>query len=521
MNFKISISKSLFFSGIFTLVLLAQSGCGQKQAPSSTGSAATPKTEVVVDNVGQEDIQLYMYVHGCTVPYKSVDIRVRVAGYLEQLFFSSGAIVKQGERLALIEQDQYQVAFDAAKAELALNEAKAALAKSNLDRAKQLVETKTISTEEFQSRQAEFQTAQASVELAKTSVRRAELDLQYTDLKAPISGKTTKNLVDIGNYISPTGNQSVLLSIAQMEPIYVDFFISDRQFIDLKERMGFREKFDEAIKNLAETETDKTENSENSENSKNKEPEIQSPQNSETRSTYSGTIDVALSTGADVLSADFSHKGKITALVDNQITYGTGQITLRGELPNPLLNINERDDYMIYPGQICRVRIPYEKVKNAVLIREKAIQTDLDTKYVLLVSKGMFTPTDRFNQPLKDKEGKPIPAYETDIVKRRDIKIGELLDSQMRIVLEGLEPGETYIVEGLQRARIGMEVAPITLEEYSKRRNAEAGIIINKNGNDTATNGNNDKKEEPETNESPKEESVTEPKTESETETQP
>lgn len=484
----LKITKTLLLSVFFTLVLFAQSGCGQKQAQNSAGSAGTPKTEVVTDKVGQEDVQLYMYVEGRTVPYQLVDIRVRVAGYLEQWFFVSGAIVKEGERLALIEQDQFQVALDAAKAELALNEAKAALAKSNLDRAKQLVESKTFSIEEFQSRQAEFQTAQASVELAKTSVRRAELDLQYTDLKAPITGKGSKTQVDIGNYVSPTGAQSVLMSIAQLDPIYVDFFISDRQFIDLKERLGFREKFNETLKFSTENETENGINK--IENSKNQEPENQEPQNGDIGSIDRGIFEVALSTGADVLSADFSLKGKIVAVVDNQITLETGQITLRGELRNPLLHINNRDDYMIYPGQICRVRIPYEKVKNAVLIREEAIQTDLDTKYILTVSKGIFTPTDRFNQPLKDKNGNPVPAYETDIVKRRDIKIGRLLDSQMRIVLEGISPGETYIVKGLQRARIGMEVAPITLEEYNQRRSEESGTITNGTiTNGTITNG--------------------------------
>ncbi|MDR0704656.1 MAG: efflux RND transporter periplasmic adaptor subunit [Planctomycetaceae bacterium] len=525
MNFNIS--KSLFFSGIFTFTLtfalLAQSGCGQKQATSSAASAATPQTEVVVDNVGQDDVQLYMYVPGQTVPYQLVDIRVRVAGYLEQLFFESGAIVKKGDRLALIEQDQYQVALDAARAELAVSEAKAALAKSNLDRGKQLVESKTITIEEFQSRQAEFQTAQASVELAKTSVRRADLDLQYTDLRSPLSGKGSKKLVDVGNYVSPSGSQSVLMSIAQLDPLYVDFAISDVQFIDLKERLGFREKFDESLKisagsEIDETETDKieTENkTAETEKSENNEPENQTSQNDDI-GNIGGTFEVAMSTGIDVMSADFAFKGKIIAVLDNQISYETGQITLRGELRNPLFRINNRDDYMLYPGQVCRVRIPHEKIKNAILIREEAIQTDLDTKYVLTVSKGMFTPTDRFNQPLKDKNGKPIPAYETDIVKRRDIKIGQLLDSQMRIVLDGLNAGETYIVKGLQRARIGMEVAAITLEEYNKRRSEEAGTSTN--GNGTA-----DKKEIeiPETTESPKDESVTEPKTESEPEIQP
>ncbi|MDR1142435.1 MAG: efflux RND transporter periplasmic adaptor subunit [Planctomycetaceae bacterium] len=512
MNIRISISKSLFFSGIFTLILFAQSGCGQKQAQNSADSAKSSKTEVIVDKVGQEDVQLYMYVVGRTAPYKSVDIRARVAGYLEQLFFESGAIVKQGDRLALIEQDQYLVALDAAKAELAVNEAKAALAKSNLDRGKKLVDSSTITMEEFQSRQAEFQTAQASVELAKTSVRRAELDLQYTDLKAPISGKTTKNLVDVGNFISPTGNQSVLLSIAQMNPIYVDFFISDQQFIDLKERMGYSEKFNEAIDSI----NQKNEKNKTNETESNafKTPENQSQVTNDAGSVDRGTFDVALSTGVDVLSADFSLKGKIVALADNRITYETGQITLRGEVQNPLLHINDRDDYMIYPGQICRVRIPYEKVKNAVLIREKAIQTDLDTKYVLIVEKGMFTPTDLFNQPIKGKDGKPVPAYETEMVKRRDIKIGRLLDTQMRIVLEGLKPDETYIVEGLQRARVGMEVAPTTLEDDNKRRAAKShGIVTNgTTPNETKTTA--VENEKPETTESPKEESVTEPKPE-------
>ncbi|MDR3197366.1 MAG: efflux RND transporter periplasmic adaptor subunit [Planctomycetaceae bacterium] len=528
---KIGISKSLFFSGIFTLILFAQTGCGQKQTQNSAGPAEIPKTEVVVDKVGQDDVQLYMYVEGRTVPYKLVDIRVRVAGYLEQLFFKSGAIINKGDRLALIEQDQFQVALDAAKAELAVTEAKAALAKSNLDRGKQLVDSRTISIEEFQSRQAEFQTAQASVELAKTSVRRAELDLQYTDLRAPITGKGTKNLVDVGNYVSPTGNQSVLMSIAQLDPIYVDFFISDRQFIEMKERLGFREKFNEALKISAETEIDKTENSENKEPQNqlpgNQSTNSQSPQNSDTGNGYQGIFDVALSTGTDVLAADFALQGKIVALVDNRITYETGQITLRGELRNPLLHLNDlngRDDYMIYPGQICRVRIPYEKVKNAVLIREKAIQTDLDTKYVLLVERGMYTPKDRFGQQLKDKKGDPIPAYETYLVKRRDIKIGQLLDSQMRIVLDGLNSGETYIVEGLQRAKVGSEVAPITLEEYNQRRLADAGIVTNgtvANGvipDKTATGV--AEKEEPETtvkqteipNESPQTDTVSESK---------
>jgi multidrug efflux system membrane fusion protein len=133
----------------------------------------------------------------------------------------------------------------------------------------------------------------------------------------------------------------------------------------------------------------------------------------------------------------------------------------------------EAEDYRIYPGQVCRVRIPKETVKDAVLIREGAILTDLDTKYVLVVTRRMYHPKDATGKPKLDENKKEIPPYETDVVERRDIKMGGLLDTQMRIVLSGLKPGETYIVHGVQRVRIGSEVQPTTLEEYESRRDGE------------------------------------------------
>jgi len=258
--------------------------------------------------------------------------------------------------------------------------------------------------------------------------------------------------VDIGNYVSPTGVHSVLLAVAQFDPMYVEFKISDRQFSDLKDRVGFREAFDRAVNP-----------SENDDDDSQDQP-----------LAITGTpVDISLMTGVNVLDFNFNVPGKIIASVDNRIDFATGQITLRAEIQNPLLRTQNARDYMIYPFQICRVRIPYELVKDAVLIREEAILTDLDTKYVLVVAKGMFQPRDAFGKPLVGADKKEIPPYEADIIARRDIKIGRLLDSQMRIVLDGVKPGETYIVQGVQRVRIGMEVTPTTLENYRLRRAAE------------------------------------------------
>jgi multidrug efflux system membrane fusion protein len=438
----------------FLCILLLFAGCSSGGGSGPQGAGEVPKTEVVTDAVSQEDVQLYIYGDGMTRAYNSVDIRARVAGYLEKKLFSSGDLVKEGEQLAVIEQTQYEIALDGAKAELANNNARLDLAEANLKRTQVLHEQKAVSTEELQSQKAERDMAAATVEIAKNAVRSAELNLQYTDIRSPITGKAARWLLDEGNYVSPSG-QSVLISVAQLDPIYVDFKLSDRQFLDLKDRIGFRQAFDAATG--AENTTA---------------PPVD--QSVHPLTLTGGPIEVSMMTGVNVLDFDFTIKGKVIALIDNQIDSSTGQVTFRAQLNNPLLDISGSKEYMLYPDQICRIRIPYERVKGAVLIREEAVLTDLDTKYILLVKKGMYQPTDRFGAPLLGKGGKPVPGYETEMVERRDIKIGRLLDSQMRMVESGLNPGEQYIVKGVQRVRIGMEVQPITLAEYNKRRAEEA-----------------------------------------------
>ncbi len=450
----INFRKAFCLLGIAFIFTSALVGCGRKQLGGSGGDA-TPKPQVIVDTVKSEDVQLYMYVTGQFQPYKEVDVRVRVAGYLEELFFTSGGIIKEGAPLALIEPDQYKVALEAAKAQLEVGIAQVKLAKANLDRAAQLVQSKTISEQDYESARAEYEVAVATVKLQESSVDKAELDLGYTDIKSPITGKMTKNLVDVGNYISPGTASATLLNIAQMDPIFVDFEISDRQFADLKTRMGYRDSFEQALKNL-----DKP---------------ADTPQAASDNASGAdlGRIDVSTTTASDVLAADYSLSGKIVTLADNKVNYDSGQITLRGEVRNPLLNVNGREEYLLYAGQICRVRIPHELVKDAVLVHEEAILTDLDTKYVLVVAKEMYSPKDPFGRPVVDpKTGQPIPATEELVIQRRDITLGKLLDTQQRIVVKGLQKGETYVVKGVQRARIGSPVETVTQEDFEKQRAA-------------------------------------------------
>ncbi len=168
MNIKIlKIFCQLGFTVIVSAILV---GCGQKQqGRGGPGGGATQKAQVIVDTVETDDVQLYMYVRGEMKQYKEVDVRARVSGFLEGLYFQSGGIIKKGAALALIEQDQYEVALNAAKADLEVSKARAALAKANLVRAKELVASKTIPEEEYESKMADYNVAVATVALAETS----------------------------------------------------------------------------------------------------------------------------------------------------------------------------------------------------------------------------------------------------------------------------------------------------------------------------------------------------------------
>ncbi|MDR1485690.1 MAG: efflux RND transporter periplasmic adaptor subunit [Planctomycetaceae bacterium] len=459
----------IFVCLICSFLICGVSGCsffsdGKADAKQDEQNkdAVPDAPEVIFDKVAQDDVQLYLNVEGWTSPYKSVDIRVRVPGFLKKYFYAHGDVVNQGSKLAQIEQEQYKYALEIAKQDLVIAEQKSIQAKQNLDRERPLVEQKIKTQEDLLQRQTDYNTAVATVARCKAALQQAELNLGYTDIVAPFTGKTTQHLVDENNFVNPGTAEAKLLSITQLDPIYVDFVVSDRQFADLKDRMGYRKKFDEIT--LKEDKKDKKVPAENKTKTKEDENENNNEIN-EFLGFSGGVFEASLTSPSAVIPNNFQLKGTIRGVISNRIG-NTGQITLRGELQNPLMNINGNSDYLIYAGQICVVRIPYETVSDAILVREEAILTDLDTKYVFVVAKGKYTPP---SNPLA-KGKQESKSIETELAMRRDIKIGRLLDNQQRIVLQGLKPGERYITKGLQRARHGAPVKPITIQEFDERR---------------------------------------------------
>ncbi len=482
---------------LVSVLLFSFSGCAKKQAER----AAPPPPEVIVDQSYTRDVQLYVHTQGYTKASQQVSIPARVTGFLREINFEPGDFVQEGQPLFQIESDDYVATLNAAEAQLKVDIAKEALAKSNLERSKKLFEAKTAPLEDYQTSLAIHQETIAQIDKSQSVIDRAKLNLGYTKIDAPIGGKTGPNLIDQGNLVGPGSGRTELVTIAKMDPIHVYFDVSDSTFNEFIQKIRLDEnrqkRLDRLHKEWSATEHPKSRKSAAaakttevvrdvstiavSHTAAAEEPESASapfgirplnqaatppeapaaPEAPAPTATAAGenqtkvqmldeenlvglTFSIAVLGNAESDEASFAYEGNIT-LSDNEIDQSTGTIILRGEIANP--------NYEIYPGQICRVRIPSEMIPQAVLVREEAINSDLNTKFLLLV----------------DKDG---------VVRRRNIRIGDLIHGKERVVLAGLKPGETYIYQGIQKAKIDEKVVPMTREEFDKKH----GLVINGNG---------------------------------------
>ncbi len=516
---------------LVSALLFSFSGCAKKRAER----AAPPPAEVIVDQSYARDVQLYINTQGYTKGSLQVSIPARVTGFLREIKFVPGDFVQEGQPLFLIEPDDYVATLNAAEAQLKVDIAKEALAKANLDRTKKLFDAKTTPLEDYQTSLAIHQETIAQIDKSQSVIDRAKLNLGYTTINAPIGGKTGPNLVDRGNLVGPGTGRTELVTIAKMDPIHVYFDVSDSTFNEFIQKIRLDEnrqrrldrlhkewsatehpesrksvaanKTTEAVRNVSTIAVSQTAAGEETDNASapfgirplNQDATAsEAPAASEASVTPAPTattttkvqmldeenlvgltFSIAVLGNAESDENNFAYEGNIT-LSDNEIDQSTGTIILRGEIPNP--------NYEIYPGQICRVRIPSEMIPQAVLVREEAINSDLNTKFLLLV----------------DKDG---------VVRRRNVRIGDLINGKERVILAGLKPGETYIYQGIQKAKIDEKVVPMSREEYDKKH----GLLINGNGH--AKGNGSVTADETKTESEAKTEAESETKTEAETET--
>jgi RND family efflux transporter MFP subunit len=357
---------------------------------SHRGIAAAPPPPppaVTVAPAEQKDLVEWQEFTGRTEPVESVEIRPRVSGYIQEVRFQSGQFVKKGDVLFVIDPRWHQAAYDRLEAESAQAGVQLENAKREADRAAQLLQSRAISTEEGDARVARYQEARSALLAAQAGRDSAKLDLDYTQVRAPISGRVSRALLTEGNYVS--GASSLLTTLVSVDPVYVYADVDEDSLL----------KFNALV------------------------------QARSMETNGAGNIPVELQLADE---AGFVHHGQIESF-DNRVDPNTGSILLRAVFPN--------DDGRIVPGLFARIRVPLSNRHPAVLVAERAIETDQAQKYVLTVTSSNTV------------------AYQA-------VTLGPTVDGK-RIVRSGLLAGDKIIVNGIERVRPGMRVTP------------EAGVAAN------------------------------------------
>src|SRR5438270_2929616 len=207
--------KNLFIGVGLLSILLTTASCKKKSAPPQA-----PLPVNVVSAV-EKEVNEWDEFTGRLEAVESVEIRPRVSGYITEIRFAAGAIVKKGDLLYVIDPRPYQADFDRAAAELERMEAQLKLAQIELDRAKELRGKNTISASEFDQKAATYQGAFAAVRSAEAAKNSAALNLEFTQIKSPIDGRVSDERITIGNLVQPgAGPENVLTTVVSVDPIY-------------------------------------------------------------------------------------------------------------------------------------------------------------------------------------------------------------------------------------------------------------------------------------------------------------
>lgn len=209
--------------------LLLLAGCSKPKAPPP------PPPEVTVLKLEPRDMPVTFQFVGTTVSSQQVEVRARVQGFLDERLYQEGSVVTKGQPLFRMDPKPFQARLDAARAALAEQKARLWTAQANLRRIKPLVKAKAVSEKDLDDAQGRVNSAQAAVAMARADVQSAELDLGYTTIYAPVTGVSSYARIQNGAYVNELN--SLLTYVAQLDPMWVDFSISEDQMLSLRRQM--------------------------------------------------------------------------------------------------------------------------------------------------------------------------------------------------------------------------------------------------------------------------------------------
>jgi multidrug efflux system membrane fusion protein len=367
-----------FSLGLAVLVSVPSSET-RSNTPAQSQPAAVPVSVALVE---QRDVALWDEFSGRLEAVERVEVRSRVAGAIKAVHFREGALVKEGDQLITIDPEPYAAEVDRAKAQVLAAEARLTLAQKEQDRARRLQQANSgaISESNVDQRVGAYREAEGNLRAAQAALQAAQLNLDYTEVRAPVAGRVGKLEITVGNLIAAGPGAPVLTTLVSVDPVYASFNADEEVVARALKALGFN----------AHAQVDRV------------------PVRMNTATTNGTT-----------------HEGHLQ-LIDNQVDARSGTVRVRAVFGNA--------DGSLIPGQFARLRMGQPKAEPALMVNERAIGTDQNKKYVMVVG--------------DDNKA----AY-------REVTLGVFVDG-LRMVTNGLTAGERIVVNGLQRVRPGALVNP-------------------------------------------------------------
>jgi RND family efflux transporter MFP subunit len=416
--------------GVLLAGVLA-AGCGQ--APVAKKDKVV---EVIVTTPISDEVVDYQDFTGRLDGYRTVEVRSRVTGYVEDAPFKEGDRVKKGDVLFRIDARTFKADLAQAEGNLGLAIADRDYQAANFGRAKRMAPNRVIGREEFDLISANRSKAEATVRAMTAARDRAAINLDYCDVRSPISGRISRRYVDPGNLVK--ADDTMLTTVVADEPIYAYFDVDERTYLDLAG---------------------------------------EKPSSSPSARLQSLHFPVLMRLANE---DDFVHQGDVDFL-DNRLNGNTGTIRMRGVFKNPHGTLKA--------GLFIRVRLPIGSAYRSLLVPDEALQSDQGRKYVYLVKKVTQEDEDG-NREEKDvveyrrvEPGQAIGGLRVIKALKKDRKTGK--------ILEGIEPGERVIISGMQRVRSDLAVTA-KMQRPPKSPGSPISRMLNQKRPDSAVGRQND-----------------------------
>ena len=310
--------------GLLLLPLALACVSCSRSSVRAEGPVTLPPPLVTVAKATAQDVPRYLDEIGRNVAFESVSVTPQVAGRITERHFQDGENLKRGQLLFVIDPRPYKAQLDSARANLAQAQAALELAKIQFARDQELVGTRAISKQDYDTKKNTVDVNEAQVEAAKAAIETAQINLDYSYIRSPIDGRAGARLVDVGNVVQ--ANTTSLLSIQRLDPIYATFTITERDLSEVQKEIS------------------------------------------------RGTLKALVRLPAD--SENNARPGRVEFL-DNAVQNATGTVNLRGTVPNP--------DHHFWPGQFVNVRLVLDMQKGAVLVPSQATQISQRGPFVFVV----------------------------------------------------------------------------------------------------------------------------------------